>query len=132
MSYFVILLVLLKINLIHLNLFIKWLINFWPNIRNFKKLLTCFLCDNVWLENFFFYHKTCFQRKARVLFILNAIFKDRALFTQIQWNTEIDVIVQKVLNFVEKYVRLKWKKKKVNVIIGTIIEYTWMCLNVPI
>ena len=34
------------------------------------------------------------------------------------------------LNFVEKDVRLKWKKR-VNVIITIITEYAWICLNVP-
>ena len=49
---------------------------------------------------------------------------------------EIDVIVVRktyvALNFVEKYVRLKNKKKNINVIITNIIEYAWTCLNVPI
>ena len=36
-----------------------------------------------------------------------------------------------ILYFVEKYVRLKWKKVKVNVIIPIIVEYARICLNVP-
>ena len=36
----------------------------------FKKLLIYFLCNNIWWENFLFYHKTCFPKKAWVLYIL--------------------------------------------------------------
>ena len=46
---------------------------------------------------------------------------------------EIEVIIVKnicLLNFVKKYVRLKWKKK-VSIIITIIIEYARICLNVP-
>ena len=34
------------------------------NVKKFKKLLTYFLCNNIWSENFLFYHKTCFPGKA--------------------------------------------------------------------
>ena len=39
--------------------------NLKENVIDFlkKKLLTYILCDNVWSENFFYYHKTCFWRK---------------------------------------------------------------------
>ena len=33
-----------------------------------------------------------------------------------------------LVNFVEKYLRLTWKKE-VNVITSIIIEYDWICLN---
>ena len=33
------------------------------------------------------------------------------------------------LRFVEKYVKLKQKKKTANVIITIIIEYAWICIN---
>ena len=41
-------------------------------------MLTYVLCDNIWSENFLFYHKTCFPRKMRVYY--NAVLKDRILF----------------------------------------------------
>ena len=66
------------------------------------------------------------------LFFYDNIFKDRVLFKKTQSSLEIGVIVVKkhvFLNFMENYVRLKWKKKKVKVIITIIIEYTWICLN---
>ena len=48
--------------------------------RNFKKTFN-FLCQNIWSENFFFYHKSCFPRKTWVyLFYDKAIFKDGVLF----------------------------------------------------
>ena len=49
--------------------------------KKFKKDLIFSLCNNIWLENFIFYQKTCFSRKARIyLFYYNAMFKDRVLF----------------------------------------------------
>ena len=39
----------------------------WDSYRGtleiFKKLLNFFLSNNIWSENFPFYHKTCFPRK---------------------------------------------------------------------
>ena len=54
------------------------------------------------------------------LFYYKAFLKDRVLFKKTQPSIEIDVIVVKkhiFLNFFEKYIRLKWKKK-VNVILS--------------
>ena len=69
------------------------------------------------------------------LFYYNAIFKDRVLFRKTQSSIEIDVIVVKktyvFLNYAQKLVIWKCKKKQVNVIITIIIEYPWICVNVP-
>ena len=54
----------------------------------------------------------------------------------IQVDSQTDVIVVKIdvivvfSSLVEKYVRLKWKKKeKFNFIIAIIIEYAWIYVN---
>ena len=77
-------------------------------------------------RTFFSIIKIAFRGKPEFyLFYYNAIFKDGVLFKQTQSSIEIDVIVVKkyvFLNFVEKHVRLK-RKKKLNVIITIVIEY---------
>ena len=53
----------------YLHIFYLYYLNFFTciilkeNVRNFQKLLTYFLCDNICSENFLCYHKTCFSRK---------------------------------------------------------------------
>ena len=37
--------------------------------NNCRKKLAYFLCNNIWLGDFLFYHKTCFLRKPSALFI---------------------------------------------------------------
>ena len=59
-------------------------------------------------------------------------FKDHILLELTQSSIEIDVtVVQKhvFLNFIENYGRLKWKRKKIDVIIPIIIGYAWLCLK---
>ena len=101
-------------------------------LRNFKKLLTYFWWDNIWQENSLVYHKTCFPRKTWVLFMLLQRYFKRS---RIIWVDPVEYWNWRHCsrwNFVEKYLRLKWKKREVNVIITIIIEYAWICLNVPI
>ena len=71
----------------YLQIFYLYYLNFFiciiwkENIRNFQKLLTYFLCDNICSENFLCYHKTCFREKPKFyLFCYNTILKDHMLF----------------------------------------------------
>ena len=53
---------------------------FKGNVRRYKKLLTYFLCDDIWLENFFSIIKLVFPGNIKFyLFYYNAIFKERVL-----------------------------------------------------
>ena len=70
------------------------------------KLLTYFLCDNIWSENVFSIIKLVFRGKREFcLFYYNVILKDRVLFKQAWSSIEIDGIVVKkhvFLSFLEK------------------------------
>ena len=66
-----------------------------------------------------------------IYFILALFSKIAHYLNRLGWALKWRHCRQKIcdsLNFVEKYVRLKWKTK-VNVIITIIIENGWMCLN---
>ena len=83
-------------------------------------------------RTFFLIIKLIFRGKSEFyLFCYNAILKDCVLFYWTQLSIKIDVTVVKktffILNFVEKYVRLKWRKE-----IKCYFNYHyWICLNMP-
>ena len=94
-----------------------------------KKKKSYFLCNNI-----------CFPRKREFhLFYYNAIFKDRVSFKLTQSSIEIDVIVVKkyvFFNFVENYVRLQWRKRKVMLLLLLLLnmpDYAYInrILNTP-
>ena len=68
-----------------------------------------------------------------IYFITTPVSKIACYFNRLSRALKLTSLYSKTyvfLNFVEKYVRLKWKKKA-NVIITIIIEYAWICINVP-
>ena len=109
-------------------------------------MLTCFLCNIIWSENFLFCHKTCFfeENVSFIYSIITLFWKIAFYLSRLNRAFKWRHCSQKhicLFKFRWKVCKISWyvrcikvKKKKVNVIIAIIIkyawnpEYAWICL----
>ena len=85
------------------------------NIIISLKMLAYFLCRNMWSENFLFYYTLVFWEKIRFIYSIIMLFWKIAYYlSRFSWTLKLRSFSQKIyvfLNFVEKDLRLKWKKE---------------------